>query len=100
MRGAGPHITVLCHLRPSRLGHLALLMFRKTAVTLTGFTCCIPQAPSMQSVEMQSVEYTGDHADRPRRRENFPFWSVHVVALVGPLCAGWSWEAFWWLIGG
>ena len=49
---------------------------------------------------MQSVEFTGEHADRPRWRENFPFWSVHVVALIGAIWAGWSWTAFWWFIGG
>ena len=32
---------------------------------------------------MQSVEYTGNQADRPRWRENVPFWGVHVAALVG-----------------
>ena len=38
---------------------------------------------------MQSVEFTGAQADRPRWRENLPFWSVHVAALVGaiPLAA-------------
>jgi stearoyl-CoA desaturase (Delta-9 desaturase) len=48
---------------------------------------------------MQSVEYTGDHADRPRWKENLPFWSVHVMALVGAIYVGWSWAAFWWLVG-
>jgi stearoyl-CoA desaturase (Delta-9 desaturase) len=52
-----------------------------------------------QAFGMQSVEYTGEHADRPRWRENFPFWSVHVVALVGAITVGWSWTAFWWLVG-
>jgi stearoyl-CoA desaturase (Delta-9 desaturase) len=48
---------------------------------------------------MQSVEYTGDQADRPRWKENFPFWAVHVTALVGAIYVGWSWTAFWWLVG-
>jgi stearoyl-CoA desaturase (delta-9 desaturase) len=48
---------------------------------------------------MQSVEFTGDRADRPRWRENGPFWAVHVVAVVGAIMVGWSWTAFWWLIG-
>jgi stearoyl-CoA desaturase (Delta-9 desaturase) len=51
------------------------------------------------SAHMQSVEYTGVHADRPRWRENLPFWGVHVAALVGAIYAGWSWTAFWWLTG-
>ncbi len=48
---------------------------------------------------MQSVEYTGNHADRPRWKENIPFWGVHVAAVVGAVYAGWSWTAFWWLAG-
>jgi len=47
---------------------------------------------------MQS-EYTGANADRPRWRENLPFWGVHVAALVGAIMVGWSWSAFWWLAG-
>ena len=38
--------------------------------------------------------------DTPRWRENLPFWSVHVAALVGAIVVGWSWAAFWWLLGG
>jgi stearoyl-CoA desaturase (delta-9 desaturase) len=48
---------------------------------------------------MQS-EYMGENADRPRWRENIPFWGVHVAALVGAIMVGWSWTAFWWLAGG
>src|SRR5688572_27876924 len=48
---------------------------------------------------MQSVEYTGDQADRPRWKENLPFWAVHVAALAGAIYVGWSWSAFWWLAG-
>jgi stearoyl-CoA desaturase (delta-9 desaturase) len=48
---------------------------------------------------MQSVDYTGVHADRPRWRENLPFWGVHAAALVGAIAVGWSWTAFWWLAG-
>src|SRR6188508_1028950 len=48
---------------------------------------------------MQSVDYTGVNADRPRWRENLPFWGVHVAALVGAIAVGWSWTAFWWLAG-
>ena len=44
-------------------------------------------------------EYTGVDADRPRWRENIPFWGVHVAALVGAIMVGWSWSAFWWLAG-
>ena len=49
---------------------------------------------------MHSVEFTGDLADRPRWRENVPFWGVHVAALIGAIWVGWSWAAFWWLVGG
>jgi len=28
-----------------------------------------------------------------------PFWSVHVVAVVGAIAVGWSWAAFAWLAG-
>jgi len=28
--------------------------------------------------------------DRPRWRENVPFWSVHAVALAGAIAVGWS----------
>jgi len=49
---------------------------------------------------MQSVEFTGEDADRPRWRENLPFWSVHVAAVVGAIVVGWSWAALWWLLGG
>jgi stearoyl-CoA desaturase (delta-9 desaturase) len=48
---------------------------------------------------MASVEFTGLNADRPRWRENYPFWLVHVVALAGAILVGWSWAAFWWLVG-
>jgi stearoyl-CoA desaturase (delta-9 desaturase) len=37
------------------------------------------------------------HADRPRWRENLPFWGVHVAAVIGAVLVGWSWTAFWWL---
>jgi stearoyl-CoA desaturase (delta-9 desaturase) len=49
---------------------------------------------------MHAAEYTGDAADRPRWRENLPFWGVHVVALIGAIAVGWSWQAAAWLIGG
>ncbi|HTL32377.1 MAG TPA: acyl-CoA desaturase [Kofleriaceae bacterium] len=48
---------------------------------------------------MQSAEFTGDHADKPRWRQNLPFWLVHVAALVGAILVGWSWSALWWLVG-
>jgi stearoyl-CoA desaturase (delta-9 desaturase) len=38
--------------------------------------------------------------DRPRWRDNLPFWGVHVAALVGAIYVGWSWSAMWWLVGG
>ena len=38
--------------------------------------------------------------DRPRWRENLPFWAVHVAALVGAIRVGWSWQAAAWLVGG
>jgi stearoyl-CoA desaturase (Delta-9 desaturase) len=37
--------------------------------------------------------------DSPRWRANAPFWGVHVVAVVGAIAVGWSWAAFWWLVG-
>ena len=37
--------------------------------------------------------------DRPRWRENAPFWGVHVAAAIGAFAVGWSWAAFWWLLG-
>ena len=49
---------------------------------------------------MYTTEFTGDGADKPRWRENLPFWSVHVVALVGAIWVGWSWQAAAWLAGG
>jgi stearoyl-CoA desaturase (delta-9 desaturase) len=36
--------------------------------------------------------------DRPRWRENLPFWSVHAVAIAGAIAVGWSWAAFVWLV--
>ncbi len=30
---------------------------------------------------------------------HLPFWGVHVVAVVGAIAVGWSWGAFWWLLG-
>ncbi len=51
-------------------------------------------------MQLQStVEYIGAGADRPRWRENFPFWSVHVVAVIGAIWVGWSWQAAAWLVG-
>jgi len=37
--------------------------------------------------------------DKPRWRENAPFWSVHAAAAIGAFAAGWSWTAFAWLVG-
>jgi len=37
--------------------------------------------------------------DRPRWRQNLPFWLVHAVALAGAIVVGWSWQAFAWLAG-
>jgi len=36
--------------------------------------------------------------DRPRWRENLPFWSVHAVAIAGAIAVGWSWAALVWLV--
>jgi stearoyl-CoA desaturase (delta-9 desaturase) len=47
-----------------------------------------------------SVEVTGPLADRPRWRENLPFWAVHAVAVIGAVAVGWSSAALWWLVGG
>src|SRR4051812_11974399 len=38
-------------------------------------------------------------AVRPAWRDNLPFWSVHLVALIGALWVGWSWAALGWLLG-
>jgi len=38
--------------------------------------------------------------DRPRWFQNIPFWGVHVAAIAGAIAVGWSWAAFWWLLGG
>ena len=48
---------------------------------------------------MQSADFTGEQADRPRWVENVPFWSGHVAAGVGAIVVGWSWAAFAWLLG-
>ena len=48
---------------------------------------------------MQS-EVVANTVDRPRWRENLPFWGVHVTALVGAIWVGFSWHALWWLAGG
>jgi stearoyl-CoA desaturase (Delta-9 desaturase) len=37
--------------------------------------------------------------DRPRWRENAPFWSVHAAAVIGAVVVGWSWAALAWLVG-
>ena len=29
----------------------------------------------------------------------YPFWAVHVVAIVGAIIVGWSWAAAGWLVG-
>ena len=39
------------------------------------------------------------HIDKPRWKENYPFWTVHVLAAVGAVVVGWSWAAFAWLAG-
>lgn len=46
---------------------------------------------------MESADFTGAEADKPRWVENIPFWGVHVAAVVGAIIVGWSWSAFWWL---
>ena len=48
---------------------------------------------------MDAVEFTGAGADKPRWRENVPFWAVHAVALAGAFWVGWSWQAAAWLAG-
>ncbi len=55
--------------------------------------------PHAVAMHLQSVEFTGANADRPRWRENVPFWGVHVAALIGAILVGWSWQAAAWLIG-
>src|SRR4051812_18352379 len=37
--------------------------------------------------------------DKPRWRENAPFWSVHAAAAIGAFAVGWSWTACAWLVG-
>ena len=32
--------------------------------------------------------------------QHLPFWGVHVVAVVGAIAVGWSWQAALWLAGG
>ena len=48
---------------------------------------------------MASVEIIGPDADKPRWKQNVPFWGVHVAALIGAIAVGWSWAAFLWLAG-
>jgi len=36
---------------------------------------------------------------RTTLRENFPFWMVHAVGVVGAIYVGWSWVALAWLVG-
>jgi stearoyl-CoA desaturase (Delta-9 desaturase) len=43
---------------------------------------------------------TARELDKPRWFQNLPFWGVHVAAVAGAISVGWSWGAFWWLIGG
>ena len=38
-------------------------------------------------------------SDRPGWRDNLPFWTVHVVTIVGAIIVGWSWAALGWLVG-
>jgi stearoyl-CoA desaturase (delta-9 desaturase) len=38
-------------------------------------------------------------SDRPGWRDNLPFWSVHLVTLIGVIAVGWSWAALAWLVG-
>ncbi len=50
---------------------------------------------------MQSaVPVSDSKLDRPRWFQNLPFWGVHVAAVAGAISVGWSWAAFWWLVGG
>ena len=51
--------------------------------------------------EAALVDDAGSDAtiDRPRWRENGPFWAVHAVAVVGCVIVGWSWAALVWLVG-
>ncbi len=50
----------------------------------------------MSTIPSQPAE-PGVAIDRPRWRENLPFWLVHAVALAGAIMVGWSWQAFAWL---
>ncbi|MCX5741471.1 MAG: acyl-CoA desaturase [Proteobacteria bacterium] len=45
------------------------------------------------------LDYTGPNADRPRWRENAPFFALHAVAIGGAIMVGWSWAAFAWFAG-
>src|SRR5215470_18123124 len=60
---------------------------RNGAATLTPRTVA-----RAHGVDVESI-------DRPRWRQNLPFWLVHAVALAGAIVVGWSWQAFAWLAG-
>src|SRR5262245_8655434 len=65
-------------MRVSWHGHGTAKTCSKPARPLT------PTGPSAAHAEaMQSVELTGADADHLRWRENFPFWGVHIAALIG-----------------
>ncbi len=46
---------------------------------------------------MQSLVFASN--ERPRLRDNYPFWIVHLVGVVGAIYVGWSWAACGWLVG-
>src|SRR5690348_10842272 len=97
---------------PKRDRHLIRLRYPPTFRRVTEWSATAPRrvaklhkrwqpaglaAPMLR--RMATAEYTGPHADRLRWRENAPFWGVHVVAVVGAIAVGWSWQAAAWLAG-
>ncbi len=57
-----------------------------------------PALPGVSALPTR--ESGGGSIDKPRWRENVPFWGVHVAAVLGAVWVGWSWTAVAWLLGG
>jgi stearoyl-CoA desaturase (delta-9 desaturase) len=61
-----------------------------------------PTTLERRRLDLRLLHHSGDmqrSIDKPRWRENAPFWSVHVAAAIGAIAVGWSWTACAWLVG-
>jgi stearoyl-CoA desaturase (Delta-9 desaturase) len=66
---------------------------------VTSLQQCASMVTSRRRNDRQTANMQSSNGDYRGWRDSWPFWGVHVTALVGAIAVGWSWTAFWWLTG-